>query len=199
MHDGPSRSERGLTLIELMIVLAVAAVAITLAAPSFREMIQMQRLRGINAQLVTDLQFARSEAVARGQIARLNLGADATQTCYVIYTAIDNSVARCDCTRAPGDACQPGGANAQEIRTVGVPRDSGVTLTWPQDQNTGFGYDHITGGLVTIPNDSETEPLASVQISSRIDDARQLRNTVLQTGRPTVCAPNAARMQVTSC
>ena len=199
MHDGPSRSKRGLTLIELMIVLAVAALAITLAAPSFREMIQMQRLRAINAQLVTDLQFARSEGVARGRIARLNLGADATQTCYVIYTATGNGIPRCDCTRAPGDACQPGGANAREIRTVGVPRDSGVELRWPASQNTGFGYDHITGGLVTIPTDSVTAPLALVQISSRIDNDRQLRNTILQTGRPTVCAPNAPRMQVTPC
>ena len=192
-------SESGLTLIELMIVLVVLALAITLAAPSFREMIQMQRLRGINAQLVTDLQFARSEAVARGRIARLNFGADGTQTCYVIYTALGNGIPRCDCTRAPGDACQPGGGNAQEIRTVGIPRDGGVSLTWPVSQDTAFGYDHITGGLVTIPTDVSSTPLLSVQISSRIDNDRQLRNNVLQTGRPTVCAPNAARMQVTGC
>ena len=190
---------QGMTLIELVIVLAVVALAITLAAPSFREMIQMQRLRGVNAQLVTDMQFARSEAVALGKIGRVNFGANETQTCYVIYTAMGNGIAPCDCTRALGDACQPGGSDAQEIRTVSVPRDSGVTLTWPSTQLTAFGYDHITGGLVSIPTDSNSAPLLSVQISSRIDDDRQLRNTILQTGRPTVCAPNTTRMHVTAC
>ena len=192
-------STAGLTLLELMIVLAVMAVIVSLAAPSFAEMIQMQRLRGINAQLVTDLQYARSEAVSRGRIARVNFGQDTAQTCYVIYTATGNGIPRCDCTRAPGTACQPGGSSAQEIRTVSVPRSGGVSLTWPSSQNTAFGYNHITGGLVAIPTDSNTAVLAEVQIESRLDDDRRLRNVVLQTGRPSVCAPNPQRMQVTAC
>lgn len=192
-------STAGLTLLELIIVLAVMAVIVSLAAPSFAEMIQMQRLRGINAQLVTDLQFARSEAVSRGRIARVNFGEDTTQTCYVIYTATGNGIPRCDCTRPPGTACQPGGSSAQEIRTVGVPRNGGVSLTWPSSQNSAFGYSHITGGLVAIPTDSSTAVLAQVQIESRLDDDRRLRNVVLQTGRPSVCAPNPQRMQVSAC
>ncbi|HRC39206.1 MAG TPA: prepilin-type N-terminal cleavage/methylation domain-containing protein, partial [Rubrivivax sp.] len=44
------------TLVELMIAIAVVAVVLVLAAPSFRELIEMQRLRSVNAQLVTDLQ-----------------------------------------------------------------------------------------------------------------------------------------------
>ncbi len=52
----------GLTLIELMIVLSVLATLIVLTAPSFKRMIDVQRLRSINSALVTDLQFARSEA-----------------------------------------------------------------------------------------------------------------------------------------
>jgi type IV fimbrial biogenesis protein FimT len=199
MRANRAAAAPGLTLIELMIVVAVVAIAATLAAPSFREMIQMQRLRGINAQLVTDLQFARSEAVARGRVVRVNLGSDSDQTCYVIYTAAGNGITRCNCTLAAGMVCAAGGANAQEIRTVGVPRSGGVAITWPSTQDTAFGYDHITGGLVTIPTDSASTPLASVQIETRIDDDRRLRNTVLQTGRPTVCAPNAARMGVGAC
>ena len=202
MRATHTRSPQGLTLIELMIAIAVVAVAAVLAAPSFTEMIQMQRLRGINAQFVTDMQFARSEAVSRGRIARVNFDADSNQTCYVIYTAPSNAAPRCDCRLPAGTACQTAIANSQEIRTVSVLRSSGVTLTWPTPPPTttyAFGYDHITGGLVTIPTDSVSAPLASVQLESRIDEDRRLRNNIVQTGRPSVCAPNAARMQVTAC
>ena len=62
---------RGFTLVELLIVVAVVAIILVVAAPSFRDMILMQRLRSITAQLVTDLQFARNEAVSRGTLLRL--------------------------------------------------------------------------------------------------------------------------------
>ena len=72
----PQRRSRvqaqGLTMVELMVVLAVLAVIVLIAAPSFRELIQMQRLRGINAQLVTDMHAARAAAVARGSVVRVN-------------------------------------------------------------------------------------------------------------------------------
>mgnify|MGYP003435327453 CR=1 FL=1 len=61
-------SARGLTIIELMIVVAVLGVLIALVAPSMRGMISTQRVRGVNAGLVTDLQYARGEAARRRSI-----------------------------------------------------------------------------------------------------------------------------------
>lgn len=200
---------RGLTLIELMVVVAILGALVLLVAPSFRDMILMQRLRGINAQIVTDLQFARSEAVARGRITRVNLGEDAAQTCYVIYVSRGNGVARCNCKLGAGSAC-PVGTNWQEIRTVTIPRNGGVVLSWPNvpgsgfsyDATTGgsgFGYDNITGGLISIPNDLASAPLDDVQIDASIDGDRRLRNIIKRTGRPSVCSPNPTRMQVAAC
>ncbi len=195
MNCRRSHRGQGFTIIELMIVVAIVALVAVLVAPSVQEMILLQRLRGINAQVVTDLQFTRSEAITRGRVGRFNLGSDATQTCYVIYVS-DNGVPRCDCTRGAGAACN---GTAREIRTVSVPRASAVTLVWPAEQDSAFGYDPVTGGLVSIPNDIVGVPPVSVQIEARIDDVRRLRNTVLQSGRPTVCAPNQQRMGVTAC
>ena len=189
---------RGFTLIELMVVLAVAGLLIVLAAPSFQDMIVMQRLRGINAQLVTDMQFARSEAVARGRVVRVNLGFDTTQTCYVIYTANGNEGAgRCECVRGTDAACTSG--TSKEIRTASVARTGRVNIEWPATQDTGFGFDPTTGGLISIPSDDSSAPLSAVQIDVRVDADRQLRNKINQTGRPSVCAPNATRMQVQAC
>ncbi|QIB64783.1 GspH/FimT family pseudopilin [Kineobactrum salinum] len=60
-----SISMKGVTLIELMIVLVILATALTLAAPSFREMIRDNRMiTNVNA-LRAMLNKARSEALAR--------------------------------------------------------------------------------------------------------------------------------------
>ena len=188
---------RGFTLIELLIVVAVVGVLALLAGPSFRDMIVMQRLRGINAQLITDLQFARTEAVARGRHARLYFNSDTAQTCYTIYVAESTGLARCDCTRGAGAACTAVGTT--EVRTVSAPRSGQVLIEVAAGYEPAFAFSYITGGLLTNPTDTEVAPLPQVQINTRVDDDRQLRNTVGQSGRPTVCAPNPTQMQVTAC
>lgn len=55
--------QRGLTLIELMIGLAVLGVVLALAAPSFEQSINGNRLSSAAAEMVGALQLARSEAV----------------------------------------------------------------------------------------------------------------------------------------
>jgi type IV fimbrial biogenesis protein FimT len=194
---GRAGRDAGFTLIELLVVLGVVAAIALLAAPTFVDMVVMQRLRGVNAQLVTDLQFARSEAVARGRIVRLNFGVatNGSQSCYVIYTSTTSST-RCNCLSTP--VC-PAGTVARELRTVSVPASTRVALNWPDTQDSAFGYDPVTGGLLAIPQDQPTAPLPQVQIDTRVDDERRLRTFVAQTGRPTVCAPGSSGLGVAAC
>jgi len=196
MQRSLSGRHRGLTLVELMIVVAIVAILALLAAPSFRDMILMQRLRAINAQLVTDLQYARSEAVQRKVVVRLVFDSNTTKTCYSIFTAQGNGQ-RCDCLLGEGNACT--NANTAEVRTVNVPRDLGVTVSPPTGEINAFGFSPITGGLVSIPSDSVSVPLATAALETRIDTPRRLLTSVSAAGRPTVCAPDAAAMQITSC
>lgn len=56
---------RAFTLIELMVTLAVLAIVISLAAPSFSNMLQENRLSALTNELQGALQLARSEAVKR--------------------------------------------------------------------------------------------------------------------------------------
>ncbi len=63
-----SRAARGFTLVELMITIFVAAILVTLALPSFREVLISNRVTSSTNQLVADLQLARSEAVNRGTL-----------------------------------------------------------------------------------------------------------------------------------
>jgi len=56
---------RGFTLMELLVTLAVVAIVASLAVPSFQNMIATQRVRSAANDLVASLNFARSEAVKR--------------------------------------------------------------------------------------------------------------------------------------
>lgn len=62
---------RGFTLVELLVVLAITAILVTIAAPSFTEQFARRRIEGVATDLNTDLQFARTQAVANGGTVRL--------------------------------------------------------------------------------------------------------------------------------
>ena len=57
----------GFTLIELMVVLSIAAILISVAIPGFRSLIQNNRLATQANELTGTMNFARGEAIKRGQ------------------------------------------------------------------------------------------------------------------------------------
>ncbi len=57
----------GFTLIELLIVMAVAAVLLGLGVPSLRSTIQTNRIATVSNELISALQFAKSESIRRGE------------------------------------------------------------------------------------------------------------------------------------
>lgn len=57
--------ERGFSLIELMVAVAVVAILAVVAMPNLRSVIANNRLRGQTDEMTASLQLARSEAVRR--------------------------------------------------------------------------------------------------------------------------------------
>ncbi|MDR1887811.1 MAG: GspH/FimT family pseudopilin [Zoogloeaceae bacterium] len=60
------RYSRGFTLIELMVAVALVAILLSLAVPSFRDTILKNRVSAATSDLVAALDMARSEAIKRG-------------------------------------------------------------------------------------------------------------------------------------
>jgi type IV fimbrial biogenesis protein FimT len=68
IHKAAKGSASGFTVVELMITVAVAAILLALALPSFRETIISSNVTETTNQLIGDLNLARSEAVRRGTL-----------------------------------------------------------------------------------------------------------------------------------
>jgi type IV fimbrial biogenesis protein FimT len=189
---------RGFTLIELMIVVAVVAVILTLAAPSFRDMILMQRLRGINAQLVTDIAFARSEAVSRGALVRVHFRTNAAMTCYTISAGpLLSGEPRCDCRQPELSRCLD--TSTKEIRTVQYPTTDSVSVAAQIASYNRFTVDPRTGGIVIIGPDGPEPDTPDFVVESYIDTSRKFRNTVGKTGRVLVCSPSGSSTGAEPC
>jgi type IV fimbrial biogenesis protein FimT len=69
---------RGFTLVELMIGLALLAILLGLAAPSFSTMIQNSRVRGVAESVSSGLSLARAEAIKRNARVEFAMTAAAT-------------------------------------------------------------------------------------------------------------------------
>ncbi|MGL6160036.1 GspH/FimT family pseudopilin [Microbulbifer sp.] len=72
------QGQGGFTLIELMVTIAVFAIVVTIAAPSFSAMINNNRSVALGEELAGALNYARSEAVKRG--ARVSICASSNGT-----------------------------------------------------------------------------------------------------------------------
>lgn len=84
--------QNGVTLIELMVALAVLAILVSAAVPSFVNLVKDTRMRSTVNALVTAMRVARSEAIKRGGTVSfcatddfLNCAAGATRA-YIVFS-----------------------------------------------------------------------------------------------------------------
>jgi len=71
-----NKTQKGFTLIELMVTLVVLAIAIGIAVPNFATWIKNNRIDSATRTLTSAFQLARSEAVSRQTVITVNSSGD---------------------------------------------------------------------------------------------------------------------------
>lgn len=164
----PTR-QRGLTLVEAAVVVAIVAITATSAGPGLRRLIERYRLEAAATQLAADLQLARNESIARNRAVRLSW--HAASACYLLHTGPADAC-RCDASGA-------GQCAAGHVAIRSVPWD-GSTRVSLQSNAASIAFDPLHGTVT---------PTATWRISAV--DGRAIHHVVNVMGRVRSCSPLA--------
>jgi type IV fimbrial biogenesis protein FimT len=172
-------TQKGLSLIEVAVAMAVAVVLAGTAAPSLFDFIGTRRLEAAATQLATDIQFLRTDAVARNQPVRLSFFNSADGSCYVIHTG---AAASCTCA-ATGPALCTGGA--LQLKTVQLAARERVSLQ------------ANTASLLVDPLHGTVSPTATLRVLGA--NGRAVHHIVNVMGRVRSCSPLNAMAGYAAC
>jgi type IV fimbrial biogenesis protein FimT len=170
-----SSQQRGVTMIEACITLAIASILAGSALPSFKDSLDKRKVEGISSEVGTDLRYARSEAVARNTGVRVSFH----QGCYVVHTGSRDDC-RCDgqgpavCT---GDAVALKTVNSAQTRGVQVVANVSSLRFDPTNGTTS-----PTGTVCTVPA-----------------NGRSVHHVVSLMGRVRICSPVAVSAPCAPC
>lgn len=186
MSSPSARAGHGFTMVELMIAVAIVAIVLTLAAPSFTGFMAKKRVEGVISELNTDLQYARSEAVARNKTVRVTFGTG----CYVITDYPDSSSPASTCSQTSTPTL---GAGAGLVKQVQLQSGASASFS-PLNSLSYLEFDPVRG-IATFSTGSAS---GSVDVVSSIG-SWQLRATVTAVGSMSVCSPGGSVPGYTSC
>lgn len=178
-HPHPQHRQQGLSLVESLIALAIAAVATGASLPGFQQALEQRRLEGAAAQLHTDLQLARSEAVAQNRTLRISFKQDAGASCYIVHTGNANG---CVCSADGAPICTAG---VQALRSVHFPAGAGVQLQ------------SNVGSMVLDPSKGTVSPTGTLRLTGA--EGRAVHVVVNIMGRARKCSPGAALPGYVAC
>ena len=178
-HPPHTRRHQGVTLVEACTVVAVLAILASTAAPNLQGLIDSRRLEGAATQLATDIQFVRTEAVARNLPVRLSLHATPEGSCYVVHTG---NADQCDCL-APGPAVCTG--DARQIKTVALAAIDRVSL---QSNVASVLFDPLHG---------TSTPTGTLRLVGQ--QGRAVHHVINVMGRVRSCSPSGAMPGYRAC
>jgi type IV fimbrial biogenesis protein FimT len=171
MHTVRHPTQRGISLIEAMSVVAILSIVCGTALPSFTSLRQRVDLAGVAAQLETDVQFARSQARAMGHPVHLTLREGAGATCYMIHTG---PAAQCSCGGAEAAASCAG--EAELLRSVSLRASGDVQV---RSASKTLAFDPVKGTVT---------PTATLRVEAR--DGRAIHQVINLLGRVRSCSPS---------
>jgi prepilin-type N-terminal cleavage/methylation domain-containing protein len=166
------RSRKGFTLIELMVAIAILAILVTMAAPSFSSFIDKYRVKRAADTLSAFLINTKSEAIKRNTRVRAVFQSTGSSWCAGMTTADT-----CDCTAAnSADSCEIDGAE----RVVRGSDFKDILLTVSADESK-FSFTPLRGAV----NAGNAQVTSANGLQVRV----VVKNT---TGRIRLCSPSGS-------
>jgi len=159
----------GFTLIELMVTLAVLAIVLTAATPSFVDFFDKYRLRGAVDDVVSVISNARAASVKSDRDVNISFSGTTTAWCLGANAAVEPSggnpvaaAAACDCTNTA--QCNVGG----ERMAVNVGQEGEVSV---DSVATTFGFSSKLGlkTPMTLTTATFTSPRGKYDITVNIN------------------------------
>lgn len=156
----------GFTLVELLVTLAVLAILLALAVPSFNDLIDRSRLTSAADTLYADLQFARSEAIRNNQNVVVGFQSGSAW-CYGMVLGSS----ACDCSvsnSAAANYCALKRVTAADFSHVSIPDAASITFAASQT-----GFDPVRGvalaaGAVTLQSTLGKQATVSLALLGRV-------------------------------
>lgn len=186
------RAPSGLTLIELLIGLALLAVLLALAAPSFQAQIAASQLNSASSALLGSLLQARAQAIRLGQRVTVCRSAD-LQQCDINPAGGWESgwLTFIDADRtAPGNTATVSATDTLLARSEALPASLRVRGNSQVSQYISFA---ASGEARTLSGGSN--PLGTVQVcstSNALADASRATDLVLSAGGRVISRPAAS-------
>lgn len=177
MHATSQFKQAGFSLVDAAVALAIVSVAIGACLPNFGAMRDRRQLEGAASQLETEMQLARSAAVAMNQSVRLTFSEASGASCYVVHTGAANA---CSCNVDGTASCSSGAQALRNARLVGALSVSSNAASLV------FDGDH---GTVT--------PTATIELRNRRDEAIRLVVNIM--GRIRACSLGQAHSGMPRC
>ena len=184
-----NRARQGFTLIELMITIAVLAVLLALAAPSFDDSIKRARLKGAADGIVSLVDSARQQATRLNRDVNLTLrGANGTW-CVGARAAANPAPGQavaaapsCDCSANPAECVVAGNTLVADSASFG-PVGGRATIDNADiavvfDRRLGTLQDFATRGNVLL-----SQPNSTLQLQVEVDALGHAR-VCIPSGKP---------------
>ncbi|MFN3303412.1 MAG: Tfp pilus assembly protein FimT/FimU [Roseateles sp.] len=201
--------QRGVGLVEVMVVVVIMAIVLAMAAPNFSAWIAGARIRATAESLLAGLQYAKSEATSRNTRVRFqlttSLGADCRRSARAANWVVDvvdadaaaDSV-EANCNAAPSDTVAPSILQVRAAAEAG----GGVQVEADADQVVfnGLGRQVPTGGAATADTlNIELTPSGGGQCAAAGGKVTCLRLVVSPAGQVRMCNPSIAEGDPQAC
>lgn len=183
LAGGIMHGQRGFSLVEMIITVAILAIIAAIAVPSFTQMIQNTRIRTAAESIQNGLQVARAEAVKRNAKVKFRLNdADSGWVVCEVVNVADN---------CPGE-------ELIQSRSTAEGSAADVTATTVPADNTSVVFTGM--GLI----EQGSNPFTQVDVDMSEDvmsaaDSRELRILLGAGGSIRMCDPNLGEDNPRAC